>query len=149
MKSQKLQKWIGSGYLKRRSAFTLIEMMAVVFIIGLLLVYFIPKFGGNINKARKDTAKSVVRGVLNTALNSYEMENGNFPTTEQGLKALVEKPSSDPAPQSWRKYLEVVPLDPWQKDYVYVCPGVHNTDSYDLSSLGPDRAPSDDDINNW
>jgi general secretion pathway protein G len=102
--------------------------------------------------AKGKTANTVVNSSFRTALNLYEMENGNFPTTEQGLKALIEKPTGEPAPKSWRRYWDGknIPSDPWNKDYIYVCPGVHNTDSYDLSSSGQDGKPeTEDDIKNW
>ena len=127
------------------------EIMLVVVIIGMLLAVATVKIQGNAEKARNTAARSDVEGALKTALGLYEMDNGCYPTTEQGLKALVEKPAGDPAPPHWRQYLErkTIPKDPWGQDYVYVCPGTHNTDGYDLSSLGKDRVESEDDIRNW
>ena len=134
-----------------RSAFTLLEIMLVVVIIGMLMGVAIVKIQGNTDKARLTAAKSDVDGAFRTTLNLYELDNGTFPTTEQGLKALVEKPTSEPVPRNWRQYLEkkTIPKDPWDHDYVYISPGVHNPDSYDLSSLGKDGVESNDDIRNW
>ena len=132
--------------LKTRSAFTLLEIMAVVMIIGLLMAFAITQVGGNIEKARKESVKGMIHGILKGALATYEMENGTFPTTEQGLKALIEKPAADLP--NWRPYLDKknVPQDPWQQDYIYVCPGVHNTDSYDLSTKSKKDSVE---ITNW
>ncbi len=123
----------------------------MVVIIGMLLTVSVVKIQGNAEKARITAARSDVEGAFHTALNLYELDNGTYPSTEQGLKALVERPTSGPVPQNWRQYLEkkTTPKDPWGRDYIYVCPGVHNPDSYDLSSLGKDGVESDDDIRNW
>ena len=80
----------------------------------------------------------------------YELDNGTYPTTDQGLVALVRKPTTPPAPQNWKRpYLRKTPKDPWGNDYVYACPGLHNKDDYDLFSYGPDGIESQDDIVNW
>ncbi|MBV9128401.1 MAG: type II secretion system major pseudopilin GspG [Verrucomicrobia bacterium] len=129
--------------------FTLLEIMLVVMIIALLLTaavkYMAPALG-----FAKDT---VVEGHLNSlriALTQYEGITGALPTTEQGLRALVVEPQSEPRPARWRQCMEDLPKDPWQQDYVYVCPGKHNPTSYDLYSKGPDRtAETADDIGNW
>jgi len=125
--------------------------MAVVIIIGMLLTLLISRVGSSVEDARKKTAQAMVSGTMRNSLNLYEMDNGHYPTTEQGLKAMIEKPSGDPPAPNWRPYLEVkvLPKDPWGHDYQYVCPGRHNTDSYDLSSLGRDGVESEDDIRNW
>lgn len=96
-------------------------------------------------------AMSDVNGAMRIALGLYELENGTYPTTEQGLRALVEKPTAEPAPRNWRPYLEKasVPKDPWGRNYVYLCPSARKPDGYDLSSLGKDGVESDDDIHNW
>ncbi|MEI6875688.1 MAG: type II secretion system major pseudopilin GspG [Verrucomicrobiia bacterium] len=134
-----------------QGGFTLLEIMLVVVIIGMLLTVATVKIQGNAEKARLTAARSDIEGSLRTALGLYELDNGRFPSTEQGLKALVEKPTSEPQPPSWRQYLEkkTPPKDPWGRDYVYACPGVHNVDSYDLSSLGKDGVESEDDVRNW
>ncbi len=134
-----------------RRAFTLLEIMLVVVIIGLLVTAVSVKIQGNAEKARLTVAHSDVEGSLRTALGLYELDNGHFPSTEQGLKALVEKPTTEPIPPNWRQYLDkkTPPKDPWGREYLYLCPGTHNPDSYDLSSLGKDGIESEDDVRNW
>ncbi len=136
---------------KSQSGYTLLEIMAVVVIIGLIVTGAIVNINNRVKEARINTANSTIKATIRTALNLYEMDNGTFPTTEQGIKALIEKPSSEPAPQNWKAYLEnkTVPLDPWGREYIYVCPGSHNQDSYDLSSRGFNPSSSEDDITNW
>ena len=88
--------------------------------------------------------------MLETSLALYEIDNGFYPSTSQGLLVLIEEPASDPKPVSWNgPYLEKIPEDPWENPYHYVYPGIHNTDKFDLSSYGPDEVESDDDISNW
>ena len=133
-----------------RAAFTLLEIMVVVFIIGLLLSVAIVKIQGRTEQARETAARQDIEGGLRTSLNLYELDNGSFPTTEQGLGALYEKPSVEPIPKHWRQYLEKKPpKDPWGNDYAYRYPGAHNPNGYDLSSLGKDGVESEDDIKNW
>ena len=82
----------------------------------------------------------------------YKLDNSRYPTTEQGLKALIKKPTASPVPKNWKKggYVQELPEDPWGNKYQYANPGVHNPDSYDLYSFGPDQEEgSDDDIGNW
>jgi general secretion pathway protein G len=89
---------------------------------------------------------------LDNALDMYKLDNHRFPTTEQGLDALVNKPTSSPEPKSYRKdgYIKDLPQDPWGNDYMYINPGTHNSSRYDLYSLGPDGEDgTDDDIGNW
>jgi general secretion pathway protein G len=78
---------------------------------------------------------------LSAGLKFYQMMNGSFPTTDQGLRALVENPTSSPQPAHWRQLIEYIPSDPWNTEYIYRCPGVKNPDGYDLFSAGPDRKP--------
>jgi general secretion pathway protein G len=132
--------------------FTLIEVMIVVMILGLLASLVVVNYVKKLKEAKIQTARFQVTTTLKTALDMYNVDNGNFPTTSQGLKALAEKPSDEPVPRNWSEpYLESgVPDDPWGNPYVYVCPGQHRTYSFDLSSMGPDgRAGTEDDINNW
>ncbi len=132
--------------------FTLIEILLVVTIILILAAMVIPNLAGRGEQARKATAKADIISNLSTALDLYELDNGSYPTTEQGLDALVHKPTANPAPTNWNgPYLKKkkVPMDPWGKEYVYVSPGQHNTDQFDLSSLGSDGVESSDDITNW
>ena len=130
--------------------FTLIELMLVVIIIGALAAMVVPRLAGRSEEARRSVAEADIKGNVSLALKLYEVDNGRFPTTEQGLKALLEKPTSPPSPKNWKgPYLEQEPLDPWKHPYVYQYPGTHPPRDYDLSSLGPDGVQSDDDITNW
>lgn len=132
--------------------FTLIEIMLVIIIIGILVAMVVPNFAGRGEQARVMAAKADIESNLATALDLYEVDNGRYPTTEQGLMALIEEPSSAPVPKNWNgPYLKKksVPKDPWDKDYVYASPGIHNTGEYDLASLGSDGIESSDDITNW
>ena len=96
----------------------------------------------NIQATRADIESNIAM-----ALDMYELDNGEYPTTSQGLRFLVERP---PAAENWKgPYIERMPIDPWGNPYCYACPGVHNTEKYDLSSYGPDGAVSQDDIKNW
>ena len=131
--------------------FTMIEIMLVVIIIGILAAMVIPNLRGRSEQARKAAAKADIEANLASALDLYELDNGKYPTTEQGLQALIAKPSQSDA-ISWNgPYLKKkrVPLDPWGKEYVYASPGAHNTEEYDLSSLGADGTESTDDVVNW
>lgn len=134
---------------KKKSGFTLIELMLVVIIIGILVSMVVPRIAGRSKQARIAAAKADINANLATALDMYELDNGGFPSTEQGLKALVTRLEIAPIPENWNgPYVKKVALDPWQKSYVYKSPGDHNQD-YDLSSLGPDGIESVDDITNW
>lgn len=137
---------------RNKKAFTLIEIMLVVIIIGILAAMVIPNISGRGEQARVSAARADIDANLSTALDLYELDNGQYPTTEQGLRALLEKPSTSPAPINWHgPYLKKkrIPLDPWGREYKYVAPGVKNTEEFDLSSLGPDGSESNDDITNW
>ncbi|MHB8138570.1 MAG: type II secretion system major pseudopilin GspG [Smithellaceae bacterium] len=136
------------------AGFTLIELMVVIVILGLLAGIILPRFMGESDKAKQQTARVQIAGI-ETALKIYKLDNGSYPTTEQGLKALVEPPASGNLPKNWRKggYLEKgkVPKDPWKNEFVYVCPGSHG--DFDITSYGGDGEPGgedfDKDINNW
>ena len=131
---------------KNQSAFTLLEIMLVVTIIALLLGAAIYKLGGNVEYSRHVRVAADIQGI-NTQLKLYESMNGFFPTTEQGLQALVVQPDTDPKPARWYQLYKERPKDPWQSNYIYLCPGIKNPNGYDLYSAGPDRKPdtSDDD----
>jgi len=131
---------------KNQSAFTLLEIMLVVTIIALLLGAAIYKLGGNVEYSRHVRVAADIQGI-NTQLKLYESMNGFFPTTDQGLQALVVQPDTDPKPTRWYQLYKETPKDPWQNNYIYLCPGVKNPNGYDLYSAGPDRKPdtADDD----
>ncbi len=121
----------------RQAGFTLLEIMLVVAIIALLLGGAMVAFAPNMGFA-KDTKVQADFQTLSTDLMMYNARNGTFPTTDQGLMALVQKPSSDPVPVSWVQARSTVPLDPWKRPYHYQCPGTKNPDTFDLWSSGPD-----------
>ncbi|MDD4899805.1 MAG: type II secretion system major pseudopilin GspG [Candidatus Omnitrophica bacterium] len=130
----------------RKKGFTLVELMLVVIIIGVLVAMVVPRMVGRSEQARSEVAKADVNLNIATALKLYELDNGAFPTTDEGLNALLAAPASAP---NWKgPYLEKKPLDPWGKEYHYRSPGTHRQD-YDLYSLGRDGIESGDDINNW
>jgi general secretion pathway protein G len=129
-----------------KKAFTLIELMLVVIIIGALVAMVLPRFTGRGEQARAAAAQADIQANIATALKLYELDNGNFPSSEEGLNALINKPSSS---RNWNgPYLEKKPIDPWGREYKYKSPGEHRTD-YDLYSLGKDGVESNDDIKNW
>lgn len=134
---------------RNNRGFTLIELMMVVIIIGILAAIVVPRFVGQTGKAKIAVAKIVIRNI-SVALDRYEMENGAFPSTEQGLKSLMEKPTSAPVPRDWSgPYLKEDPKDPWGNQYQYRRPSQNNLD-YDLWSWGPDgKDGTEDDISNW
>lgn len=129
--------------------FTLLELLVVVAIIGLLAGYVGPKYFGQLGKAEVKAARAQI-SALEKALDHYRLDTGHYPTTDQGLAALVKKPASEP---KWLgPYLQKdVPLDPWGKPYLYKSPGQHG--DFDLSSFGRDGKPGgsgeDADITNW
>lgn len=136
------------------AGFTLIELLVVLVIIGILAGYVGPKIMGHPEEAKRTKAAMQIQG-LETALNLYKLDNGMYPSTEQGLQALVEPPTAGVLPPKWRDggYLEKnkVPKDPWGNDFVYLSPGVHG--DYDLSSYGIDGEAEGEgdnaDINSW
>lgn len=140
---------------KHNQGFTLIELMVVVIILGILALYVGPKIMGEPDKAKRVKAQMDI-ATFETALKMYKLDSGTYPTTEQGLQALVEKPESGTIPRKWRDggYLEKrkVPNDPWGNEFVYISPGVNG--DFDLSSYGKDGVPGGEDednrdINNW
>jgi len=125
---------------RMEKGFTLIELMVVIVILGILAGLVLPRFMGRTEEARRTKARIQIEN-LEGALKLYKLDSGTYPTTEQGLDALVQKPSTGAIPKNWRDggYLEKgkVPLDPWGNPYVYLSPGAKNKD-YDLKSLGAD-----------
>jgi len=139
-------------FYNKTRGFTLIEIMLVVIIIGILVAMLVPNIAGRSEQARKVAARTDIESNLSTALDLYKMDVGQYPTTEQGLNALLTVPSVSPVPTQWNgPYLKKkkVPKDPWGRDYVYVSPGANNPESYDLSSLGPNGVDDSHDITNW
>jgi general secretion pathway protein G len=135
--------------------FTLIELMVVVIILGILALYIGPKIMGEPERAKRVKAKMDI-ATFETALKMYKLDNGVYPSTEQGLAALIEKPETGVIPKRWREggYLEKYKIlkDPWRNDFVYISPGVHS--DFDLISYGTDGVPGGEgennkDINNW
>jgi len=132
-----------------KSGFTLVEIMLVVIIIAALSAMVLPRLVGRSEQAKINVARSDIEANLATALKLYELDNGNFPTSNQGLMALRVKTQSSPIPRHWNgPYIEKDPTDPWGNSYLYSSPGKHRPD-YDLYSKGKDDATSDDDITNW
>ena len=125
-----------------RSAFTLIELLLVLVILGVLAAVVVPKFTGRTEDAKIKACQAEMSGVM-TALGTYEVDCGSYPTTDQGLLALVQNPGID----AWKRpYLPKVPVDPWGHDYIYRSPGSNGKD-FDLMSMGPDgREGGGDDI---
>ncbi|MBE9532466.1 MAG: type II secretion system major pseudopilin GspG [Proteobacteria bacterium] len=148
----------GGSYLKRvvgaQQGFTLIEIMVVIVILAILAAVVAPRVIGRVDESRVTESKVQVKN-FETALKMYRLDNGKYPTTSQGLVALVEKPTTNPVPRKWHKggYLEKnkIPSDPWGNSYLYLSPGLHG--DYDLLSYGADGlkggADFDADINNW
>jgi len=140
---------------KRRTAgFTLIELMVVMIIIGVLAALVAPRLMGKADKAKVTEAKIQIKN-FETALRLYKMDNGFYPSTEQGLEALISLPTSGQIPENYKAtgYLEkkVIVLDPWGNDYVYISPG--ELGDYDIISYGADGLPGgenlDADLINW
>jgi general secretion pathway protein G len=139
------------GHRKRAEAgFTLMEIMLVVIIIGVLAAMVMPSLVGRAESSRITAAKADINGGLATALSLYEQDTGSFPTTAQGLNALLAAPAGV---TNWKgPYFtkNEIPLDPWSRSYVYTCPGTHNTASYDLMSYGKDgKEGGGDDVANY
>lgn len=130
-----------------KNGFTLIEIMLVVIIIGALAAMVIPRLSGRSEQARIAAAQVDVDANIATGLKLYELDNGYFPSSEEGLNALLVKPSSA---NNWNgPYIEKEPIDPWGREYQYKSPGNNRPQDYDLYSLGRDGQESDDDVKNW
>lgn len=142
--------------MKRRAAggFTLIELLVVMVILAVLAAAVVPRVVGRTEDARRARAVADIES-LSTALDMYHADNGAYPTTEQGLMALRQTPTSDPVPNAWNgPYLrKSIPTDPWGNEFVYISPGEMNPESYDLVSYGAEGQPGGDgkdaDIGNW
>jgi general secretion pathway protein G len=132
--------------------FTLIEILVVVVILGILATVVVPRFLDKPDEARVTRARADIQA-LTTALNLYRLDNFNYPSTEQGLQALVAQPAGSPAAPNWRQggYIDRLPKDPWGGEYRYLSPGQRG--DFDLYSLGADAQPGGEgaaaDIGNW
>lgn len=144
-----VKKAMRARFSKRKcSGFTLIEIMLVVMIIIVLMGSAIFYLANNLDIAKEQRVRGDLSSI-STQLKLYETLNLNLPTNEQGLKALVERPTTQPIPPRWKQLFEKVPVDPWGTPYQYRFPGRKNPKSFDIYSLGPDRVESADDIGNW
>jgi general secretion pathway protein G len=140
--------------LRPRGGFTLIEILVVIAVLAVLAALVAPNVFRHLGTAKDAAARSQME-MFAAALDAYRLDSGRYPTTAQGLDALVREPVAEPRPRNWRgPYLRKdVPLDPWGNPYVYLAPGEHNPEGYDLLSLGADGAPGgegeDADIAAW
>lgn len=136
--------------MRRYSGFTLIEIMVVVVILAILAAIVVPQFMSYPDKARTVKVKQDIRAI-ESALDLYKLDNGFYPTSDQGLNALVAQPTAEPAPSNWHPYLKSLPKDPWGRPYLYQNPGQHA--EIDIFSYGADGQPGGTDMNadvgNW
>lgn len=136
--------------LRRAAGFTLIELMVVLIIIGLLAALIVPNVMDRTDDARATAARTDVANIMQ-ALKLYKLDNLRYPTAEQGLQALVQRPSAAPAPNNWRVYLDKLPNDPWGQPYQYLNPGVRG--EVDVMSFGADGQSGGEgknaDIGSW
>jgi general secretion pathway protein G len=134
----------------RQRGFTLIELMVVIMILGVLAALVVPRVMSRPDEARAVAARQDIAQVMQ-ALKLYRLDNGRYPTTEQGLQALVTRPSGGPAAENWKSYLDKLPNDPWGRPYQYLSPGVRG--EIDVFSLGADGQPggsgTEADIGSW
>ena len=139
-----------SGRRSRPHGFTLVELLLVLVILAVLATVVVPKFTGRSQQARITAAQTDIANI-EVALDSLEVDCSRYPSTQEGIKALVERPATVPENEWKGAYLKRgVPNDPWGNPYVYRYPGQHNTGSYDLYSYGPDgQEGGGDDITNW
>jgi general secretion pathway protein G len=141
-------------YIKNMRGFTLIELMVVIVILGILAGLIVPRIMGRPEEAKQLKAKLTIES-LETSLRLYKLDLGAYPTTEQGLTALITPPGTGSTESTWREggYIEKgrVPKDPWGHDFIYLSPGIHG--DYDIMSYGSDGVPGgegkDKDINSW
>ncbi|WP_373019686.1 type II secretion system major pseudopilin GspG [Thiomicrorhabdus sp.] len=139
---------------KRNSAvqkgFTLIELMVVVVILAVLAAFVAPKLMDRPDEARIVKAKQDISSI-SSALKLYKLDNYVYPTTDQGIEALVKQPTTEPQPKHWKQYLEQMPMDPWGNPYLYLSPGEHG--DFDLFTYGADGQDGGDGVNatigNW
>jgi len=139
---------------RHQQGFTLIEILVVIIVLGLLAALVAPRIIGRVSEAKSATARTQIE-LFSVALDNYRLDNGYYPTTDQGLAALRVAPTSEPVPRNWRgPYLRKgVPLDPWDRPYIYRSPGEQDPSGFDLLTLGRDGQPGgaeeDADITSW
>ena len=135
-----------SGIKRLSNGFTLIEILVVVVILSVLAVLIVPRIMDRPDEARVIAAKSDVRAII-SALKLYKLDSGVYPSTEQGLQALVKKPEIGDIPRNWKSsgYLDRMPRDPWKNDYQYLSPGLHG--DIDVFSFGADGQPGGEGVN--
>jgi len=152
MLQQRSKRTRAGSFSSLHCGFTLLEIMVVVVILGILAALVVPKIIGRPDEARIMAAKHDIASLMQT-LKLYRLDNQRYPLTEQGLQALVSRPSSAPVPPNWKAggYVERLPRDPWGNPYQYLNPGLHA--EIDVYSLGADGAPggegNDADIGSW
>jgi general secretion pathway protein G len=134
----------------RAVGFTLVEVMVVVIILGVLAALIVPRVIGRTDEARAVAARQDVAAVMQ-ALKLYRLDNGRYPSSEQGLQALVSKPTLEPVPSNWKSYLDRLPKDPWGNPYQMLNPGIHG--EIDVFTLGADAqaggSGADADVGSW
>jgi len=138
--------------IRSNKGFTLIEIMVVLIIIGLLAGIVVPRLMGRTEEAKRTKTAVQIKN-LQSALDLYKLDSGNYPTTDQGLQALIEKPAIGEIPRNWKEggYMDKIPKDAWGNNYVYISPGVHG--DFDLYSYGADGEEGGEgkntDIQSW
>ena len=145
---------VRSSFFRRAHGFTLIEIMVVITILGVLAALIVPRVVGRTDDAKIAAAKQDIASIMQ-ALKLYRLDNGRYPSTDQGLQALITRPTTEPMPSNWKQggYLERLAADPWGEPYKYLNPGVRG--EIDVFSLGRDRANGgesntpDADIGSW
>jgi len=134
----------------RAVGFTLVEVMVVVIILGVLAALIVPRVIGRTDEARAVAARQDVAAIMQ-ALKLYRLDNGRYPSSEQGLQALVSKPTLEPVPSNWKSYLDRLPKDPWANPYQMLNPGIHG--EIDVFTLGADTqaggSGADADVGSW
>ncbi len=148
------QRRVEGGRRQRQAGFTLVEILVVTMILGLLAALVVPKILGRTDDARRTAAKVQMRNI-EQALHLFKLDNGVYPSTEQGLDGLVHRPTVGVLPRHWKEggYLPKVPKDPWDRPFLYLCPGADRMRDYDLVSYGADGKPggvgNDADLESW